>query len=77
MIRAEITRGWDGREVLASSNHATQDDARKWVRDTAPKHSRWYQDVWTVTRGNHSVVVDFGSHQIFARITFSSEETTA
>lgn len=69
MFVSEITEGWNGDKVLEKSEHEKRGDAYAWVKQVAPKHSRWYHDVWTCTSGNDHVIVDFGSHQIFARIS--------
>jgi len=73
IFRASITDGWNGKE-LDGCDYPTWDNAIEFIKRTAPKHSRHVQEVWSFNTMPADKpdcithIIDFGSHQFFARI---------
>ena len=77
MMKVEITRGWDGYDTVARLGEYDQKGAFRAVRAWAVDHIGYcdVQDaVWGFTKKpDGTTIIDFGSHEFFAR--FTPEET--
>lgn len=73
MMDVEITRGWDGHDTVAALGRHDQKGAFRAVRAWAVAHVGYcdVQDAaWGFTRRpDGTAIVDFGSHEFFARFT--------